>query len=100
MEKDDKKLLKDLGKRIKKRRRELDWTQVQLSKKLNLSASFLSHVEAGSRNLSLEDLVNTANVLDLSLDYLLNGGNAVNEQSRLVLGDELLNKLQKIFNEI
>lgn len=63
----------DLGKRIRKQRVLLDWTQEQLAERVNVSTSFIGHVERGTRKASLETLVSVANALSVSLDYLLSG---------------------------
>ncbi len=61
---------KKLGLKIKEKRKKLGYTQESLSEKLNLSVSHLSHIENGSAKVSLNTLVNIANILNLSLDEL------------------------------
>ena len=63
----------DLGRRIRKQRTQRGWTQEALAERVNVSTSFVGHVERGTRKASLETLVSIANVLDVSLDYLLSG---------------------------
>ena len=63
----------DLGRRIRKQRSQRGWTQEALAERVNVSTSFVGHVERGTRKASLETLVAMANVLDVSLDYLLSG---------------------------
>ena len=63
----------DLGRRIRKQRIQRGWTQEALAERVNVSTSFVGHVERGTRKASLETLVALANVLDVSLDYLLSG---------------------------
>lgn len=63
----------DLGRRIRKQRIGLGWTQERLSEMIGVSTSFVGHVERGSRKASLETLVSLANALNVSLDYLLAG---------------------------
>ena len=60
-----------LGRRVNKRRRELHMTQEQLAEKLQLSTSFLGHIERGTRKASLETLIALCNALDVSPNYLL-----------------------------
>ena len=62
---------KDLGLRIRNLRRELHITQEELAEQIGLSASFLGHVERGSRVASLETLVALCNALHTSPQYLL-----------------------------
>ncbi|MBN1776676.1 MAG: helix-turn-helix transcriptional regulator [Clostridiales bacterium] len=63
----------DLGRRIRKQRTQRGWTQEALAERVNVSTSFVGHVERGSRKASLETLVSMANALDVSVDYLLSG---------------------------
>lgn len=62
---------KDLGKRIREVRRQLSLTQETLSEQVGISASFLGHIERGSRVASLETLVSLCNVLQVTPQYLL-----------------------------
>ena len=61
----------DLGNRIRKKRRQLGWTQEMLATKIGVSTSFIGHVERATRTASLETLVEIANALEVSTDYLL-----------------------------
>ena len=61
----------DLGHRVRKQRIQLGWTQEKLAERINVSTSFVGHVERGTRKASLETLVSMANALNVSLDYLL-----------------------------
>lgn len=64
---------KDLGARIRKRRRELKLTQEKLAEMVNLSTSYLGHVERGTRTASLETLVELCHALQVSPNTLLQG---------------------------
>ncbi len=61
----------DMGRRIRIQRTKLNLTQGQLAKKIGVSASFVGHLERGTRQASLETLVALANELDISTDYML-----------------------------
>lgn len=61
----------DIGRRIRIARNESGLTQGELAKRMAVSASFVGHLERGTRQASLETLVRLANELDLSVDYLL-----------------------------
>ena len=61
----------DFGERVRKKRQQRGWTQEMLAKELGVSTSFVGHIERGSRKASLETLVQIANVLQVSVDYLL-----------------------------
>ena len=61
----------DIGRRIRIQRRHLNLTQGELAKLIGVSPSFIGHLERGTRQASLETLVSLANILDVSVDYLL-----------------------------
>ena len=64
---------KDLGKRIRAERRRLDLTQEKLAEMAEISNSFMGHIERGGRTLSIETLAKLANVLNLSIEYIVCG---------------------------
>lgn len=66
--------MKDIGKRIRDKRKSLGLTQDQLCQQVGISKSFLSEVETGKRNLSSNNLLDLAKALGCSCDYLLVGG--------------------------
>jgi|SRR5690625_916931 len=59
------------GDRIKKSRKELGLTQVDLGEKINSSAQVVSNWERGYTSLSHGDVVRLAKALKTSTDYLL-----------------------------
>lgn len=62
-----------LGKNIRRERQHANMTQEALAAKAAISASFLGHIERGSRKASLETLVSLCNALDAGADILLAG---------------------------
>ena len=62
---------KDLGKRIRELRRSSGLTQEVLAEKCGISASFLGHIERGTRKASLDTVVKLANALHVSPNILL-----------------------------
>lgn len=66
-------MLDTVGDRIKQVREKCGLTQDQLCKKANISKGFLSDVENGKRNISSQKLLEVANALGASIDYLLKG---------------------------
>lgn len=64
---------KEMGIRLKQRRKELHMTQEQLSDKLNISIKHYSEVERGITGLSVENIIKISNILHMSIDYLLKG---------------------------
>ncbi len=61
----------ELGERVRKRRLELDITARELARRSGLSASFISQVERGKTNVSLESLRVIAEQLDVSILHFL-----------------------------
>lgn len=62
-----------VGERIKARREELGWTQDELAKRAKFSKSFLSDIENGKRNIGADKLLDIAQALNRTLDYLMTG---------------------------
>ncbi len=64
-----------IGDRIKKRRKELNLTQLQLAEKLNVTDRAVSKWEQNDGNPDFSILSTLAEALDVSLDYLITGKN-------------------------
>lgn len=47
-------------------------TQKELAEKIGVSPNFISHLETGAKRPSVIRLIEIADVLDCSLDYLVN----------------------------
>ena len=62
---------KTIGKRIKFARKKKGLTQEVLAEIIDKSPSYISYIETGKKQLSLETLVNIANTLEVSADDLL-----------------------------
>ena len=62
---------RDLGARIRSVRRQMGLTQEQLAEQVGISASFLGHIERGTRVASLETFVSLCNALKAWPDELL-----------------------------
>ncbi len=61
----------DFGAKIRACRKKRKLTQEQLAEAAGISASFMGHIERGTRIASLETLVALCNVMDVSPEYLL-----------------------------
>lgn len=62
----------DFGKQVRAMRRKNSLTQEELAEKVGISASFMGHIERGTRVASLETLIALCNVLKTSPHQLLN----------------------------
>lgn len=60
-----------IGKNIRKHRNRLGMTQEILAEKINVSIPHISRMENGSAKPSLQTLVDICNVLDISIDTLM-----------------------------
>ena len=60
--------------RIRRAREELGYTREQFAEKLEVSVSYLAELERGRTGISVKMLVKVCNVLGLSADYILFGG--------------------------
>lgn len=68
-----------IGQRIKQARLAKNYTQDELSEKLDVSIAFLSRVERGSSHINLKRLHQLCNLLDVSEGYILNGASSDSE---------------------
>ena len=95
--------IKDLGNRIRKTRKEKYLTQFTLAEEVGISPNFLGDVERGVKSPSLETLVCIANVLNVSLDYLLFESlkyTGVAEDNNIYLTDKQINVLKSVVKTI
>ncbi len=61
---------KNLGKNIKKRRKELGLTQQALADKMNISLNFMGKIEVAFSKPSLDTLIDFARVLETTVSEL------------------------------
>lgn len=60
-----------IGSRIRGRRKELGLTQTRLAEMMDLSPTYLGQIENGHRGVNLQNLIELASVLGVTLDYLV-----------------------------
>lgn len=60
-----------IGNRIKDLRKKKHLTQFQLAELIDVSTVYVSYIENGKRQLSLDNLINIANVLEVTCDDIL-----------------------------
>ena len=90
-----------LGRNIKKHRLSAQISQAELAESINVRASYISRIETGRKQASLETLVGIANSLNCTVDDLLTGNlthNIVAEQQQInsILADCNSTELQMI----
>ena len=62
---------KALREKIRKRRRDLGFTQEQLAERINVSRGYISSVECGNKSMTIDTLARLANALKTTPDELL-----------------------------
>lgn len=72
---------KEIGHRIKKRRKELGITQTQIQQKTNISSGNLSCIENGKYLPSAMALMELSKILNCSVDWILTGNLPDTEQA-------------------
>ncbi|MDK9701002.1 MAG: helix-turn-helix domain-containing protein [bacterium] len=81
----------DIGERIKDLRQAAELTQEELAERAELSKGFISQVERGLTNLSIENLVAILSALDVSLPEFF----ATPVQERVVYGQEDVTEVER-----
>ena len=66
-----KKLYHEIGERIRKSRQEARISQEELAEYAGISGSYISDIEAGKRNFSVDVLMKIAEALQVSTDWIL-----------------------------
>lgn len=61
----------DIGRRIVSLREKRGWTQKELANRVKLNVSVMNRIELNERPVKDNELLNLANVLEVSTDYLL-----------------------------
>ena len=92
--------IQSIGKRIKKRRKELHLTQTEIKEKTGISSGNMSDIERGNRLPAATTLAQLSEILDCSIDWILTGKSPVSEN--LISPDigEKDKKLLSLFHEI
>ena len=62
-----------IGKRIREVRQMRSMRQTELAELAGITAQYISQIELGQKNISLEAIISVANALNVSLDELLYG---------------------------
>ena len=64
------KIVEILGNNIRNLRKERNWTQEQLAEKAEISVPYMTQIELGKKQASLETVENIAKALSVSIDEL------------------------------
>ena len=87
-----------IGKRIRRLRKKQKLTQEKLAEMVDISLSFMGHIERGTRVLSVDTLCRIARALNCSADELL--GIGVSDQPGITRNEieDIITQLEKIKN--
>lgn len=83
---------KEIGQRLKEGRNKLGITQDKLSEIIDVSPSYISEIERGTSICSLAVLVNIADILEMNIDYIING---ITENNVNISFSEILKNIPK-----
>ena len=88
---------RNIARRIKTARKLANMTQAELAEKIDISANAVAKLENDLMTVSLQTLVNIANVLNLDINYLLSDENEAEdgETSLDAFWDSLIRGLSK-----
>jgi transcriptional regulator with XRE-family HTH domain len=98
----DNKITASFPERLRRLRRDRDWSQGQLANKVGIDVQRISKYERGISNPPLETLARIARVFGVSLDYLLTGKSSKVEKlqnAQLIERIEELENLPKEYQE-
>ena len=70
---DKRRLNEDIGVRVRRRREVLGCTREQIAERANISVQFLFDIEKGKKSMTAMTIVNLAEALSVSIDFLLLG---------------------------
>ncbi len=97
-------LLRDIGKRISERRKDMKLSQEELAELAEVSPQLLSTAERGTKALRPENLLKISTALGVSVDYLLTG--EIIDKDLSIISDKLKNasstqvrSIEKIIDE-
>ena len=92
--------MQTIGSRIRERRKELNLTQQDIKAKSGISSGNISDIERGNRLPAASTLVQLAQVLECSVDYILTGFSSTQENFRTSTSEKSAVKLLNLFSEL
>ena len=88
-----------VGERIRSKRLSLGLSQDELAERIDRATKYYSDIERGNCGMSVETMLAIANILDMSLDYLMYGTASEDELERMEQNDARINHLLSRCNE-
>lgn len=93
---EDKQLYQELGQRTAKARKALGLTQTQVAEQLGISQPTLAHYEVGQLRIAVATLVPLADILNSSVEELLNGKEATKGSNKRGPASKLQQKIKQV----
>ena len=90
-------LLKDIGLRLSKKRKELGYTQEKLAELIDVTPQTISYAEQGRKAMRPENIVKICTALHISADYLLMGNDTSPSIGELEQSFNILTSEQQIY---
>ena len=84
-----------IGGRIRKVREHQHYTREQIAEKADISAQFLADIENGYKSMTAATIINLANALHISTDYILLGTEPNNNTETMDEIQSLLSAIPK-----
>lgn len=88
----------NLGKNIKRLRKEKGWSQTQLAEQVGCHLSNITRIETGKYTPALETVAQISKILDVQIDYLVNGNDEDREEIRIE--DQAFSEKIKLLNTL
>lgn len=89
-----------IGQKIRELRKSKDISQMALAEMVNVSLPYISYIENGKKHISLEILVQIANVLETTPDILLEEDLQTHRDSEIIKFTEFLKNISNDEMEI
>ena len=98
-------LLKDIGIRIRNKRKELLLTQEEVAEQMDVSIQMISNLELGKKAIRPENIVKICKILNVSSDFVLMGISSEYESNDLaqklsLLPNETCKALETIIDKL
>lgn len=88
-----------IGKRIKQIRKMKSLSQNALAEKAEVTPNFIAKIEGNNTHMSIKTLINIANALEVSIDYLFLDDKNMLEQGKKTSNDLFIDTMLQDFSE-
>jgi transcriptional regulator with XRE-family HTH domain len=85
----------NIGEKIRERRKELGYNQLFLSERLGIFQNNISSIEKGKMGLTIERLIQLAEILKVDLNYFISQKHVDEKGLRILELEDLVKRLEK-----